>query len=204
MIKRLTDIIFSFLGIISIAIPMGLIALAIRLESCGGAIFRQRRVGYKGKVFTMLKFRTMRTDADPYDASPHSAEDPRLTRVGRWIREKSLDELPQLFNVLVGSMSIVGPRPLYERQACLWDNRQRGRLDVKPGLTGYAQISGRGNIAHEEKIELDLKYVAEQSFWTDMKIIGKTISIILSGIMGKKSGIYENRYSQNKERETDS
>ena len=143
----------------------------------------------------LLKFRTMRSDVDPYGHSPHSSEDPRLTRVGRFLREKQLDELPQLFNVLMGRMSIVGPRPLYERQAELWSERQRRRLEVKPGITGYAQIYGGGALTHEEKIELDLYYVEHRTFWLDLKLIFQTFVKIITG----KSQIYEQRYSEQKQ-----
>ncbi len=152
--KRVFDIVVALLLVVALGPLMGLIAVAIRLGSPGRAIFRQRRAGRGGKPFVMLKFRTMRTDVDPYGHSPHSAEDQRLTKLGRRLRETSLDELPQLFNVLAGQMSIVGPRPLYERQAARWDERQRRRLEVRPGITGYAQVYGRGELTHEDKIEL--------------------------------------------------
>jgi len=199
MIRRILDIVISIIAIVLLLPVMVLIALAIRLESRGWPIFRQRRAGYHGRAFTMLKFRTMRADVDPYGISPHGPKDPRLTRVGRWLREKSLDELPQLFNVLAGQMSIVGPRPLYERQAERWNQRQRARLDVKPGMTGYAQVFGRGTLTHEDKIELDLKYVRTRSFWLDLRIIFRTIVILV----GRRGDTYERRYSRHKEREAD-
>jgi len=199
MIKRALDILISVTALVVLAIPMLVIALLIRLDSPGPAIFRQRRAGWRGKPFTMLKFRTMRADVDSYGASPRCGDDPRLTRIGRFLREKSLDELPQLFNVLVGQMSLVGPRPLYERQAAKWNQRQRRRLDVRPGLTGYAQAYGRASLTHEEKIEMDLYYVEHQSIWLDAKIIFRTIRNLLSG----GGQIYEQRYSRQKERETD-
>lgn len=185
--------------IILLGLPILLIVLAIRLSSPGGAIFRQRRAGWKGKPFDILKFRTMRADVDPYGGSPHSADDPRLTRIGRLLRETSLDELPQLFNVLFGQMSIIGPRPLYERQAALWDNCQRRRLEVKPGITGYAQAYGRGSLTHEEKIELDLYYLENKSLWLDLKILCRTFTNIFT----RRRDVYEQRYSKNKERESD-
>ncbi len=139
MLNRLVDILVALIVVAILCAGMLIIAALIRLESSGRAIFRQRRTGRGGKPFTMLKFRTMRSDVDAYGHSPHSADDPRLTRVGKFLRETSLDELPQLFNVLAGQMSLVGPRPLYERQAAQWSARQRRRLDVPPGITGYAQ-----------------------------------------------------------------
>jgi len=169
----------------------GLIVLAIRLGSKGPAIFRQERAGKGGKPFTFYKFRTMRTDVDPFGASPKSGEDKRLTKVGKFLREYSLDELPQLFNILKGDMSIVGPRPLYVSQIAEWDQRQKKRLLVKPGLTGLAQISGRGGLTQEEKLELDAKYVETAGFWTDVKIIIMTIVQVF-----RRKDIYEKRYSQ--------
>ncbi|MDY6913378.1 MAG: sugar transferase [Planctomycetota bacterium] len=197
--KRLFDIMAGLILIILLGLPILLIVLAIRLSSPGGAIFRQRRAGWKGKPFDILKFRTMRADVDPYGGSPHSADDPRLTRIGRLLRETSLDELPQLFNVLFGQMSIIGPRPLYERQAALWDNCQRRRLEVKPGITGYAQAYGRGSLTHEEKIELDLYYLENKSLWLDLKILCRTFTNIFT----RRRDVYEQRYSKNKERESD-
>jgi lipopolysaccharide/colanic/teichoic acid biosynthesis glycosyltransferase len=196
--KRLLDIILSLLALVVLGLPMLLVALAVRLESPGPAIFRQRRAGWRGRPFTMLKFRTMRLDSDPYGESPQGADDARLMRTGRFLRRWSLDELPQLLNVLAGQMSLVGPRPLYERQAAEWDDRQRRRLDVRPGLTGLAQTSGRGELTIEDKIELDLYYVEHRSLWFDIKILLRTL-----GVLGRSSEIYERRYSRDKQRESD-
>ncbi len=199
MFKRLFDIVMSLLALAVVALPMLVIAVLIRMDSWGAAIFRQKRAGLRSKPFTMWKFRTMRVDTDSYGVSPKSGTDPRLTHLGKFLREKSLDELPQLFNVIAGQMSLVGPRPLYERQAELWDDRQKGRLDVRPGITGYAQAYGRAGVTLEEKIEMDLFYVANQSFLLDMKIIFRTVANILLG----RAEIYEKRYSRDKESETD-
>jgi len=198
--KRLGDILASILALLVLAVPMLIIALLIRLGSKGPAIFKQRRVGRRGRPFTMLKYRTMRQGVDPFGQSPHGADDPRLTRLGRWLRETSLDELPQLLNVLVGQMSLVGPRPLYERQAEKWTARQRKRLDVRPGLTGYAQAYGRASLTHEEKIEMDVHYVENRSLHMDVKIIFRTARNMLAG---NRAGIYEQRYSSEKEYESD-
>ncbi|MCE5328653.1 MAG: sugar transferase [Planctomycetaceae bacterium] len=187
MIKRLIDIILSLIALAVLAIPMLVIAVVIRATSRGAAVFKQQRVGLRGRLFTMLKFRTMRSDADPYGRSPQSGEDPRLTRVGKFLRTTSLDELPQLLNVLAGQMSLVGPRPLYQVQAEKWNARQRRRLDVRPGLTGYAQVYGRGNITHEEKIELDVYYVENRSLAMDLKLIILT----LWQTVASRSDIYE-------------
>jgi lipopolysaccharide/colanic/teichoic acid biosynthesis glycosyltransferase len=133
----------------------------------------------------------MKIDTDPFGPSPKTGDDPRLTKVGKLLREYSLDELPQLFNVLKGDMSFIGPRPLYVSQMAEWNERQKKRLLVKPGLTGLAQISGRGEITREEKLELDVKYVETANFLLDLKIILKTIAQVF-----KQKGIYEKRYSE--------
>lgn len=199
MLKRLLDIAASLIALVVLFVPMLAIAVAIRLESPGGAVFRQRRAGRHGKPFTMLKFRTMRIDSEPYGCSPQSQEDPRLTRVGRFLRESSMDELPQFANVLAGQMSLVGPRPLYERQAAQWNVRQRRRLEVKPGLSGYAQAFGRGSNTLEQKLELDVYYVEHESFLLDMKIIFRTLANLLAG----RGEVYEKRYSEAHQRESD-
>ena len=199
MLKRAFDIFVSLVALVILAVPMLLIALLIRLESRGWPMFLQRRAGRGGRCFTMLKFRTMRSGVDPYGGSPRSPADPRLTRVGRFLRETSLDELPQLLNVLAGQMSLVGPRPLYERQAAQWDERQRRRLDVRPGLTGYAQAYGRGRVTIEEKIEMDLHYVEHRGLGLDLRILFKTAANVLTN----RGEIYEHRYSRNKQRERD-
>jgi len=167
------------------------ITIVIRLSSKGPAIFRQERAGKNGKPFVFYKFRTMKLDADPFGPSPKSDQDKRLTGVGIFLREYSLDELPQLFNILKGEMSVVGPRPLYVSQIAEWSGRQEKRLLVKPGLTGLAQVSGRGGLTREEKLELDVKYVEKACFLLDVKII---ISTIIQ-VFGRKS-IYEKRYSK--------
>lgn len=199
MVKRVIDIVGSVAGLALLALPMAIIALAIRLSSPGKAIFRQRRAGRHGLPFEMLKFRTMRADADPYGGSPHDKDDPRLTKLGRFLRETSLDELPQLVNVIKGQMSLVGPRPLYERQAELWDARQRRRLDIRPGVTGYAQVYGRASLTLEEKIELDLHYVDNASLGMDLRILLRTIA----DIFRRRAPTYEQRYSRRQEREND-
>jgi undecaprenyl phosphate N,N'-diacetylbacillosamine 1-phosphate transferase len=189
--KRFFDIIFSLLAIIILLLAFVFIWAAIKLSGRGACIFKQERAGKEGKPFIFYKFRTMRIDADPFGASPKSGEDPRLTKIGKLLREYSIDELPQLFNVLKGDMSFVGPRPLYMSQIAEWDERQKKRLLVKPGLTGLAQISGRGELTREEKLELDVEYVETTSFRLDLKIIFVTIA----QVFGRKS-IYEKRYSQ--------
>jgi undecaprenyl phosphate N,N'-diacetylbacillosamine 1-phosphate transferase len=190
-VKRLLDIVLSLLALVALLPVFVVILIGIKLSSKGPVIFRQERAGKGGKPFVFYKFRTMRAEVDPFGPSPKSGEDPRLTRIGRFLREYSLDELPQLFNVLKGDMSIVGPRPLYVSQMAEWNDRQKKRLLVKPGLTGLAQISGRGELTREQKLELDVKYVETASLMTDIKIILATIA----QVFGRKS-IYERRYSE--------
>lgn len=170
------------------------IVVVIKLSGKGPAAFTQTRAGKDGKPFTFYKFRTMKADVDPFGASPKSGKDPRLTKIGVFLRKYSLDELPQLFNVLKGDMSIVGPRPLYVSQMAEWNDEQKKRLLVRPGLTGLAQISGRGELTREEKLALDVEYVKKTSLLLDFKIIFLTFRQVLAG-----KSIYEKRYSQTEE-----
>jgi lipopolysaccharide/colanic/teichoic acid biosynthesis glycosyltransferase len=175
VVKRPVDFLLTLLGLIVLLPLAAAIALAIKLTSPGPVIFRQNRVGKNGKVFTLYKFRTMRTDTDPYGFSPKDDSDPRVTSVGRVLRKYSLDELPQLVNVLKGDMALVGPRPLLPWQYEQWTDRQKRRCRVKPGLTGWAQVQGRGAVAHEDKIELDLWYVDHAGPWLDLAILARTV-----------------------------
>lgn len=189
--KRGMDILVSLLLLIVLAPLLLVIAIAIKLESKGPAIFKQQRAGKDGKPFVFYKFRSMKADSDPFGPSPKSIKDNRLTKFGRILREYSLDELPQLLNILRGDMSLVGPRPLYLSQIAEWSEEQKRRLSVKPGVTGLAQISGRAEITREQKLELDVKYVETASLLVDAKILWLTIGHVL-----KRRGIYEKRYSQ--------
>ncbi|MHC4255121.1 MAG: sugar transferase [Planctomycetota bacterium] len=192
--KRILDILISFPAMIILLPVFLIIILVIKISSKEPSIFQQQRAGKDGEPFIFYKFRTMKTDVDPFGPSPKSGGDPRLTKIGKFLREYSLDELPQLFNVLKGDMSIVGPRPLYIDQIQEWDERQKKRLLVKPGLTGLAQISGRGEITREQKLELDVQYVESPSCGLDLKIIFKTLTQIF-----KRKNIYEKRYSETEE-----
>lgn len=188
VLRRAQDIVFSLLALILLA-PLALvISLAIVLDSPGdGAIFRQRRVGRDGKLFWLYKFRTMCPDAEKrlnellklnqMDGPVFKIKgDPRITRVGRFLRKTSLDELPQLLNVLRGDMSIVGPRPALPREVELYSDYQRQRLYVTPGLSCYWQITPhRNEMSFDERVALDLKYIQERSFWVDWKIIFLTV-----------------------------
>jgi len=193
-IKRAIDI-FAVLSVSPLVLVVTIvIAILIRLSNGAPAIFRQTRAGSDKRPFTFYKFRTMRTDVDPFGPSPRSGQDPRLTRLGRWLRLTSLDELPQLWNVLIGDMSLIGPRPLYMAQAAEWNQRQLKRLLVQPGLTGLAQISGRASLTIEEKLELDVQYVERQSLWLDARIFLTTVF----GLFVPKD-IYEKKFSQTRD-----
>ena len=192
VLRRAQDIVFSLLALILLAPLALLISLAIVLDSPGdGAIFRQRRVGRDGKLFWLYKFRTMCPDAEEQlnellsqnqmDGPVFKIKgDPRITRVGRFLRKTSLDELPQLLNVLQGDMSIVGPRPALPREVELYSDYQRQRLYVTPGLSCYWQIAPhRNEMSFDEWVALDMKYIQERSFWVDRKIIFLTVRAML-------------------------
>jgi len=191
ILKRGLDIILSLSALILLWPVFLLIVIAIKVGSKGPAVFKQQRAGKNGRPFVFYKFRTMTIEVDPFGPSPKSGRDPRLTKVGRILREYSLDELPQLFNILKGDMSVVGPRPLYLSQIPEWSERQKKRLLIKPGLTGLAQISGRAELTREEKLELDVKYVETTGFSADVKIVLATIACVF-----RRKGIYEKRYSK--------
>jgi undecaprenyl phosphate N,N'-diacetylbacillosamine 1-phosphate transferase len=189
--KRVLDILIAVAATVILSPVLVVIWIAIKLSSEGPVIFKQQRAGRNSRPFVFYKFRTMIPDVEPFGPSPKSGQDPRLTKVGKFLREYSLDELPQLFNVLKGDMSIVGPRPLYVSQISEWNERQKKRLLVKPGLTGLAQIGGRAELTLEEKLDLDVKYVETASLLTDIRIILSTIAY-----MFKRKNIYEKSYSQ--------
>lgn len=192
--KRLFDIIISLAAIIFLLQVFIIIVILIRLSNRGAAVFKQTRAGKNGIPFTFYKFRTMKQDVDPFGASPKSGDDPRLTRIGIFLRKTSLDELPQLFNVLKGNMSLVGPRPLYVEQIAEWNDEQKKRLLVKPGLTGLAQINGRGELTREAKLAFDVEYVKKASMAMDLKIIFTTFFQVFAG-----RSIYEKKYSETEE-----
>ena len=191
--KRLFDIVGS-LGLIMMFGPlMLLIALLVKLEDGGPVMFVQTRVGKFGREFKMLKFRSMCLDAEErlreVLAKNHHREgvtfklkdDPRITRVGKWLRKFSFDELPQFFNVLTGEMSLVGPRPPVPREVAKYSLADRRRLAVKPGITCIWQISGRSEIDFSGQVRLDVQYIENQSLWLDIKLLLKTIPAVLSG-----------------------
>jgi lipopolysaccharide/colanic/teichoic acid biosynthesis glycosyltransferase len=194
MLKRTFDILVAAILLVVLLPALLAIALGIRLADGGPAIFRQERAGKDGRPFIFYKFRTMRLHVDPFGSSPQSGLDPRLTRVGKVLREYSIDELPQLVNIVRGDMSVVGPRPLYVSQMAEWNDRQKKRLSVRPGLTGLAQISGRGGLTREAKLELDVTYVETAGLWMDARILVATI-----GQVFRRKDIYEERYSRAEE-----
>jgi lipopolysaccharide/colanic/teichoic acid biosynthesis glycosyltransferase len=168
---------------------LALAALAVKLEDAGPAFYRQRRVGLHGSEFELLKLRTMIVGAERQGAG-HAVDrgDARITRVGRVLRRLSIDELPQLWNVVRGDMSLVGPRPTLAYQVSRYSPRQRRRLDVKPGITGWAQVNGRAALPWDQRIELDLWYVEHRSAWLDVKILARTPLALFSGTYKGETG----------------
>jgi len=189
MIRRAVDVVVSALAL-ALSSPLLLGAmLAIRLESPGAVIYRQRRAGRGGKPFDVLKLRTMVDGAEHIGAGlAVNANDSRITRVGAFLRRSSLDELPNLLNVLRGEMTLIGPRPTLPAQVEQYTDRQRGRLAVKPGITGWAQVNGRASLPWSERIELDLYYVEHRSLSLDLRILLRTPAMVLGG-----SGLYKGR-----------
>ncbi|MCI4620619.1 multidrug MFS transporter [Priestia megaterium] len=189
-LKRTLDIIGSLIGIILLSMVFIIVALAIKIEDPKGPVFfSQPRIGKKGKIFKMYKFRSMVTDAEiklkellqlneTTGAMFKMKNDPRVTKIGKLIRKTSIDELPQLFNVLKGEMSLVGPRPPLPREVAEYTNYDKQRLIVTPGCTGIWQVSGRSNIGFKEMVELDLYYIKNQSIFMDIKIIFKTVFVL--------------------------
>lgn len=172
--RRTTDVIVSSLALV-VALPvLAVIAATIKLTSRGPALFTQARAGLGGREFTIYKFRTMRLRRS--ESEPDSE---RLTRVGKALRATSLDELPQLYNVLVGDMSLIGPRPTLPEQVLHYSEHQRRRLEIRPGLTGWAQVNGRNSITWPERIELDIHYVDNRSLAMDARIVSLTIGQLL-------------------------
>jgi lipopolysaccharide/colanic/teichoic acid biosynthesis glycosyltransferase len=196
--RRAVDLTVVVIALLVLAIPMLLIAVAIRWSSPGPAFYRQQRIGRGGKPFTMYKFRTMRvggSDAQHRELIARELRgedtsvngswkidcDPRVTRVGAFLRRTSIDELPQLINVLRGQMSLVGPRPCLDWEAEMFPARFAERFDVPPGLTGLWQVSGRSTMGTLEMLELDLAYVRGWSFWSDLGILLRTVPTVLRG-----------------------
>jgi lipopolysaccharide/colanic/teichoic acid biosynthesis glycosyltransferase len=181
-LPRVADLGLAALGLLAGAPILAVAAVAIKLTSPGPVLYRQQRVGRDGHEFEVYKLRTMQMGHDPVGVgTPVLEGDPRVTRVGRVLRRFSLDEIPNLVNVLRGEMAIVGPRPTLAAQVELYTARQRRRLEVKPGLTGWAQVNGRAGIPWEERIELDVWYVDNRSPRLDLQILGRTLRLLTSG-----------------------
>lgn len=193
LVKRVLDVVVSATALLLLLPVFALVAAMIRLESPGPVFFKQTRVGRWGKLFTIWKFRSMYADAEERKAELLGSnemeggvtfkmkDDPRITRVGRFIRKTSIDELPQLWNVLVGDMSLVGPRPPVPSEVDQYSLSDRRRLEVIPGITCIWQVSGRSEIPFEQQVELDVQYIQSQSLWTDLKILLKTVPALLLG-----------------------
>jgi lipopolysaccharide/colanic/teichoic acid biosynthesis glycosyltransferase len=180
--SRVLDVLLAA-ALLIVASPILLAAvIAIRLESGGRVFYRQRRVGWHGEPFDLLKLRTMVSGAEAMGAGIYVLEgDARITRTGRLLRRFSLDELPNLVNVLRGEMAIVGPRPTIQEQVDRYTERQRRRLEVKPGITGWAQVNGRASLPWPDRIELDVWYVDNRSLWLDLRILAKTARMLATG-----------------------
>jgi lipopolysaccharide/colanic/teichoic acid biosynthesis glycosyltransferase len=187
VIRRVLDIVVSSTALLLSAPLLALAALAIRLEGPGSVIYRQRRVGLHGHPFDALKLRTMVQGAEHIGAGlAVNADDSRITRVGSVLRRTSVDELPNLVNVLRGEMSLIGPRPTLPVQVEQYSERQRGRLEIKPGITGWAQVNGRATLPWGERIEFDLYYIEHRSLALDLRILWRTAAMVLGG-----SGLYK-------------
>lgn len=185
-LKRFLDVVIAGTSLVILLPVFALIALAISLDSPGPVFFKLRAAGRRGRAFNQWKFRTMVENAreigHPFETY---ASDPRITRIGRFLRRCSLDELPQLWNVLRAEMSLVGPRPMFDEVAVRYSPYEMQRLNVRPGITGLAQVEGRNLISWHRRVELDVDYVDRVSIWLDLKILLRTIPLLLRG-----KGIY--------------
>lgn len=189
-IKRTLDFCLALLGLIIAAIPMGIVAIAIKLESKGPAIFKQDRIGYKGKVYKMYKFRSMCVGAEK-DGVYSDSKDTRVTKVGKFIRATSIDELPQLVNVLKGDMALVGfrsPLTYHPWQWSEYTEEQKKMFNVRPGITGWAQVNGRKTVEWNRRIELNVWYAENVSFFLDLKIIFMTVFKVLTNADNENVG----------------
>ena len=191
LIKRAADFLLSLFALALLALPLAVLALLVRTRLGSPVLFKQERPGKNGKIFTLYKFRTMTDERD--EKGELLPDEIRLTKFGRLLRSLSLDELPELYNILKGDMSFVGPRPLLVRYLSLYNERQAMRHNVRPGLTGLAQVNGRNLLTWEEKFEWDVKYVENISPWLDIKILFKTVLNVLKreGINSETSATME-------------
>ncbi len=187
--KRLIDILISIAALFCILPFWAAITLLIKLDSKGPVFYTHSRVGKNGKEFNCYKFRSMRTDADPHKLAD-SEDDPRITKLGKFLRKTSLDETPQILNVLLGDMSIVGPRPALPVQVKHFTEEEKHKLDVKPGLSGWTQVNGRNAIPYEKRMELDVWYARNNNILLDLWIILKTIKVLIMD-----DGVYDSNSS---------
>jgi exopolysaccharide biosynthesis polyprenyl glycosylphosphotransferase len=188
-VKRILDLAGAGLALLLASPLLLLAALAIKLDDRGPVLYRQRRVGRHGEEFDLLKLRTMIVGAEAQGAGwAVNAGDPRITRAGRVLRRLSLDELPQLWNVVRGEMSLVGPRPTLAYQVERYTPRQRRRLEVKPGITGWAQVQGRARVPWDDRIEFDVWYVEHRSLWLDLRILARTPMALFTGTYKGETG----------------
>jgi undecaprenyl phosphate N,N'-diacetylbacillosamine 1-phosphate transferase len=179
-LKRFTDILFSII-VLLLSLPLFLIVMiAIKLDSKGPVFFIHERTGYKGKPFKMIKFRGMIDNALAYGPELTQENDPRITRVGKILRRTSFDEVPQFINVLKGEMSIIGPRPEIISITNTYNEYQRKVFDYKPGITGISQINGRQKLTPDQRTKMEIDYYEKENFWSDLKILFKTISVVLT------------------------
>jgi lipopolysaccharide/colanic/teichoic acid biosynthesis glycosyltransferase len=182
MARRAVDIVVAATALVVLSPVLALAIVAVKLESRGGAFYRQRRVGLHGREFDVLKLRTMVHGAEHMGAGMAvNTGDERITRVGKVLRRTSLDELPNLVNVLKGEMAIVGPRPTLPSQVAQYTERERGRLAVRPGITGWAQVNGRASLPWSERIELDLWYIEHRSWRLDLEILWRSAQLVVRG-----------------------
>ena len=187
--NRAADVVLASAGLVLASPLVGAGALAVKLQDGGPVLYRQRRVGKDGEEFELLKLRTMVVGAEKLGAGyAVDRGDPRITRTGRLLRRLSIDELPQLWNVVRGDMSVIGPRPTLRYQVERYDERQRRRLEVKPGITGWAQIHGRAALPWEDRIELDVWYVEHRSPKVDLRILARTPLALFGGTYKGKTG----------------
>jgi len=188
-VNRALDVTAAGVGLALVSPALAAAAVAIKLSDGGPVFYRQQRVGLNGNEFELLKLRTMEVGAETRGSGLAVNEgDPRITRAGRILRRLSIDELPQLWNVVRGEMSLIGPRPTLAYQVERYTPRQRRRLDVKPGITGWAQIHGRARIPWEDRIELDVWYVEHRSPWLDLKILARTPLALFAGTYKGETG----------------
>lgn len=192
IIKRAIDCIISVISLLILGIPMLIVAIIIRIDSPGPALFKQQRIGKNGKVFNILKFRSMCQNAEHMGSGVYSGKgDSRVTRVGRIIRATSIDELPQIINILRGDMSLIGPRPPLTYHPWPYEeykDEQKRMFEVRPGITGWAQVNGRKDVEWNKRIELNVWYVDHVSFWLDIKIFFMTIFKVVSNADNENVG----------------